>query len=101
MIARDDFAETPNGSIVQVVDFRLGVVVVFPDDSEGFLREEDLRPMRASVDNILAGSYDTDGIAAWWRRPRSVLDGLTPEQAWSSDPERVLELARRLDGASY
>jgi hypothetical protein len=53
---------------------------------------------REAVDQLLAGSYDEAGIAAWWKRPRSRLGGRSPAQIWDHDPAAVVELARELAG---
>ena len=44
----------------------------------------------------LAGSYTDDGVEQWWRRSRKNLDDLTPQEAWTIMPERVLHLAQAL-----
>jgi hypothetical protein len=60
------------------------------------LRFIDDAAKRAAVNRLLAGSYTADGIRRWWQRRRPQLAGRTPEDAWATEPERVLELAREL-----
>jgi hypothetical protein len=49
----------------------------------------------ADVEEVLRGSYTEAGIERWWIRPRRSLDMYTPEEYWTKDPARVLELAKR------
>lgn len=49
------------------------------------------------VNDLLRGSYNQEGIDAWWRRSRQALDRLTPEQAWAQGrTAEVLALAREV-----
>lgn len=58
-------------------------LATFVDDAEA----------RLFVNWCLTSSYNDAGIEDWWRRPRTQLEGLCPNQAWPSQPERVIGLA--------
>ena len=49
---------------------------------------------------LLSGSLDEPGIQAWWHQRRVDLDGMSPAQAWATDPEAVLALAEMLPRAN-
>jgi len=51
---------------------------------------------RDFVNWCLEGSYTDEGVARWWERPRTQLDGMTPTEAWQSTPDRVIRLAAEL-----
>lgn len=50
-------------------------------------------PTKQEINVILKGGWTRQGVEAWWDRPRYELRGLTPNQAWELDPEKVYELA--------
>lgn len=57
------------------------------------MREADAR---ALVERLLASAYNEAGRARWWTRWRSLLGGRTPEEAWFTDRQAVIELARSI-----
>lgn len=50
------------------------------------------------VSECLAGSYNEEGQARWWDRPRVLLDGKTPREMWAEDRLKVVDLAMTLAG---
>lgn len=49
------------------------------------------------INKLLSGSYNKEGIDAWWERPRNLLGGRTPLQAFlEGDTEQVLALAHMI-----
>ena len=57
---------------------------------------DNLDEAKEYINWCLAGSYADDGVEQWWRRSRKNLDNLTPQEAWTIMPERVLHLAQAL-----
>jgi acetoin utilization deacetylase AcuC-like enzyme len=50
------------------------------------------------VNRCLEGGYDDEGITFWWTRPRRKLDGRSPQEAWSTDRDKVIDLAKSVAG---
>ena len=50
------------------------------------------------INEILKGLYTEDGIKRWWLRPRKQLDDKAPQEVFDTDPQRVVELAKSLNG---
>ena len=49
------------------------------------------------INNLLAGSYSISGIEKWWGRRRTLLNGLTPQEAWDQGTRaEILNLAYSL-----
>ena len=51
----------------------------------------------AWVLNRLSWTYTTDGVRAWWTSTHGLLDGLSPESLWDTDPNRVIRLAHQVE----
>lgn len=45
------------------------------------------------VNEILRGSWTTEGVLKWWHRKRFQIDYKTPLEVWETDPQRVYDLA--------
>jgi hypothetical protein len=57
--------------------------------------------MLIEIENILADAYTVEGQVQWWSRPRTKLDGRTPNEAWvAGDYEAVYNLALSLDASN-
>lgn len=79
-----EFAPEQEASFLQlVVDGQQIEHETFQNDDEA----------RLFVNWCLAGSYTDDGITRWWQRPRTLLDGRTPVEAWPVAPSQVMGLA--------
>ena len=50
------------------------------------------------INKVLEGAYTDDGIRRWWLRPRKQLDDKTPKEVFDTEPQRIVELAKGLNG---
>jgi hypothetical protein len=57
------------------------------------LSDDEINGVTIAVNTILRGSYNAEGMRAWWERPRRQLGGKTPVEAIAADPTSVVELA--------
>ena len=46
---------------------------------------------REEIAQILIGSYTPEGVEAWFHRPRTWLDGKTPQQILDSGNQELIE----------
>ncbi len=46
--------------------------------------------------NTMFAGHSQESIDKWWKRPRALLDGKTPEETFENDPERLLKLVEAI-----